>query len=302
MNNAKLWLTLQLVAWLALPPACIGGALAATVDGEVEALQMPAWLTRNGKRVPLEIGAPLRSGDTITTGEGSRVVLKLAEGSTVKLGENARFELAGIERGRDHNQDTFKGTLAVREGAFRFTTAPGDRMRAKREIDVQFKTVTASIVGTDLWGKSGIDREIVALVDGEVTVKRKGETPVTLNESKSVYIAPADAPSRPVSKITLAQLNGFAQETEMQAGGGGAGKAGNWKVYAARTPDQQEAVAVYEKLQDAGFAATIQQAFSGGKQIYAVRIAGVLSESDGVAIAAKLRIQLKLQNVSVSLT
>ena len=57
-----------------------------------------------------------------------------------------------------------------------------------------------------------------------------------------------------------------------------------------------------EKLQDAGFAATIQQAFSGGKQIYAVRIAGVLSEADGVAIAAKLRIQLKLQNVSVSLS
>jgi len=35
--------------------------------------------------------------------------------------------------------------------------------------------------------------------------------------------------------------------------------------------------------------------------IYAVRIAGLLSEADGVAVAAKLRIQLRLQDVSVSL-
>ena len=56
-----------------------------------------------------------------------------------------------------------------------------------------------------------------------------------------------------------------------------------------------------EKLIEAGFAAAVQQAFSGGKQIYQVRIAGLLSEADGVAVAAKLRIQLRLQNVSVAL-
>src|SRR5439155_7407647 len=122
---------------------------------------------------------------------------------------------------------------------------------------------------TDLWGKSGIGREIVALVDGEITVKRKGEAPVTMNEARSVYVATEGEPSRPVSSITLAQLNAFAQETEMQAGSGGAGKAGNWKVYATRTPSQEEAVAVLEKLRDAGFAATVQQVLSGGKQIYA---------------------------------
>jgi hypothetical protein len=276
-------------------------AIAATPDAQVEALQMPAWLTRDGKRGALEIGAALKNGDTITTGEGSRVVLKMAEGSTVKLGENARFDVNDMTQGRSNNQDTFKATLGVRQGAFRFTTASEDKIRSKREIDVQFITVTASILGTDIWGKSGIDRELVALVDGEVTVKRKGESPVVMNQAKSVYIAPPDAPSRPVSSITLAQLNGFAQETEMQAGSGGAGRGGAWKVYAARTPSQEEAVGVYEKLRDAGFAAAIQEAFSGGKQIYQVRIVGLLSEADGVAVAAKLRIQLRLQNVSVSL-
>ena len=297
------WVTVSLaVVWLAavlgLAPS---RAIAATADAEVQALQMPAWLTRDSKRVPLEIGTRLKNGDSITTGEGSRVVLRLAEGSTVKLGENARFDLNDMAQGRSQNQDTFKANLGVRQGSFRLTTAAEDKLRSKRAIDVQFVTVTASIVGTDLWGKSGIDREIVALVEGEITVKRKGEAPITMSESKTVYIAPQDAPSRPVSAITLAQLNAFAQETEMQSGAGGAGKGGNWKVYAARTPNQEEAVAVYDKVRDAGFAAAIQQGFSGGKQVYQVRIVGLLTEADGVAVAAKLRIQLRLQNVSVSL-
>ena len=304
MNTRQRWLTaivtIAIVGTaLALTPASY--AIAATPDAEVEALQMPAWLTRGGKKQPLEVGAQLKNGDTITTGEGSRVVLKLAEGSTVKLGENARFDLNDMSQAREGNQPVFKANLGVREGAFRFTTSPDDKQRSKRNVDVQFATVTASITGTDLWGKSTADRDIVALVDGEITVKRKGEAPVAMREAKTVYIAPPDAPPAPVSAITLAQLNAFAQETEMQAGGGGAGRGGTWKVYAARTPSQEEALAVYERLRDAGFAAAVQPAISGGKQIYAVRIAGLLSEADGVAVAAKLRIQLRLQGVSVSL-
>jgi len=304
MIYSRRWLTLlpagtALAALLSFAPA--SHAIAATPDAEVEALQMAAWLTRSGKRMPLEIGTALKNGDTITTGPGSRVVLRMADASTVKLGESARFELHDMAQGRERNQDTFKAKLNVRQGAFRFTTAPEDRLHALREIDVQFISMTASIVGTDIWGKSGIDREVVALVDGEVRVKRKGEAPVVMNQPKSVYIAEPDGPARPVSSITLAQLNGFAQETEMQTGSGGIGKAGAWKVYAARTPDQQEATAVYEKLRDAGFAANVQQVFSGGKQFYQVRIANLLSEADGVAVAAKLRIELRLQNVSVAL-
>ncbi len=138
-------------------------------------------------------------------------------------------------------------------------------------------------------------------MDGEITVKRKNDAPITMREAKTVYIAPPDAPPAPVSAITLAQLNAFAQETEMQAGGGGAGRGGNWKVYAARTPNQEEALQVYERVRDAGFNAAVQPAINQGKQVYAVRIAGLLSEADGVAIAAKLRIQLRLQDVSVSL-
>jgi hypothetical protein len=301
MNAHRLIPVLAAAAFIALVGSVTApAARAAAPEAEVEALQMPAWLTRDGKRVPVEIMQPLRVGDVITTGEGARIVLKLAEGSTVKLGENARFEVSELSHGRNATHEPFKATLGVREGAFRFTTAPGAKKSVERAIDVRFATVTASITGTDLWGKSGIDREIVALIEGEVTVKRDGDTPVKLDKPKTEFVAEKDGPSRPVSAITLARLEAYARETEMQPGAGGAGRGGNWKVYAARTPNEDEAVAVYEKLRDAGFASTITQRMTG-KKIYQVAIAGLLSESDGVSVAAKLRIQLGLQDVSVSL-
>jgi hypothetical protein len=304
MNTSRGWLTATVATGLlsivlALIP--VSSAEAAPPDAEVEALQMPAWLTRDGKRQPLALGAQLKNGDTITTGEGSRVLLRLAEGSVVKLGENARFDVNDMSQTRDGNQQRFSATLGVRQGAFRFTTPPGDKSRGARSIDVRFPTVTASVAGTDIWGKSSSDGEVVALIEGKINVIRKGDAPVTMTEAKTVYVAPADGPPRPVTAITLAQLNAYAQETELQPGAGAVGKVGNYKIYAARTPNQEEALAVYERLRDAGYAAAIQPAISGGKQLYQVRIVGFLSEADGIAVAVKLRVQLGIQDVRVSL-
>jgi len=304
MNMPKGWLTAVVLTALlggAVASTPVSNAAAAAPDAQVEALQMPVWLTRDGKRQPLAIGAQLKNGDTITTGEGSRVLLRLAEGSAVKLGENARFDLNGMSQTRDGSQQRFSASLGVQQGAFRFTTPPEEKSHSARSIDVKLPTITASIVGTDIWGKSTDDGELVALIDGKINVARKGEAPVSMVEARTVYIAPRDAPPPPVTSITLAQLNAFAQETELQSGAGVAGRGGNYKIYAARTPNQEEALAVYERVRDAGYAAAIQPAMSGGRQIYQVRIVGILSEADGVAVAVKLRVQLGLRDVQVSL-
>jgi len=304
MNTSRAWPTATVAGGLlslvlALIPA--SSVEAAAPDVEVEALQMPAWLTRDGKRQPLALGAQLKNGDIITTGEGSRVLLRLGEASVVKLGENARFDVNDLSQTRDGNQQRFSATLGVRQGAFRLTTPPGDKSRGARSIDVRFPSLTASIAGTDIWGKATADGEVVALIEGKINVTRKGDAPVIMAEAKTVYVAPADGPPRPVTAITLAQLNAYAQETELQPGSGGIGKVGNYKIYAARTPNQEEALAIYERLRDAGYAAAIQPGMSGGKQVYQVRIVGFLTEADGVAVAVKLRVQLGLQDVRVSL-
>jgi hypothetical protein len=109
----------------------------AAPDAQVEAMQMPAWVERDGQRSPLEVGAALRNGDRIETGLASRIVLRLADGSTVKLGENARFELADMQRAATA-RGIFKATLSVIEGAFRFTTAAIYKFNGQREINVRF--------------------------------------------------------------------------------------------------------------------------------------------------------------------
>src|SRR5688500_20337522 len=87
---------------------------AATVDG----VQMPAWLERDGKRVPLAPGIELRAGDRILSGSGARVAVKLAEGSVVRLGENGRLVLSELQPAKD----LFKDTLTDLEGAYSIAT------------------------------------------------------------------------------------------------------------------------------------------------------------------------------------
>src|SRR6267378_929552 len=119
----------------------------AQVAAVVEGVQMPAWIERDGRRLPLIPGMELRPGDQVVTGAGSRVMVKLAEGSLVKLGEKGQLRFSELSPTRE----LFKAALDVLEGAFRFTT------------------------------------DIVGLIDGEVEVAAAGEQPVTLREPRQFY-------------------------------------------------------------------------------------------------------------------
>jgi len=285
---------------------------AAAPDAEVEALQLPAWLIRDGKRMPLALGTRLRNGDEINTGAGARALLRLAEGSMVKLGENARFTVNGMTQkrlgpGREQCCDgpegagLFTATLSVLEGAFRFTTTGLYKFRGQRDVQVRFTTATAGIRGTDLWGKSTAERDIVALIEGKITVTRGTDKPIVMDQPRTVYQAPAGLPSLPIDAITAEQLGLYAAETEIAQGQGALGKGGRWRVYAAQAATQAEALAVYDRLQEAGYPATISPITTQGKTVYRVRIAGLLSEADGTAVAVKLKVELDLSDVTVSL-
>src|SRR5689334_22603165 len=54
----------------------------------VESVLSPAWIERaNGRREPLAVGMELNSKEKVHTGDGGRAMLRLAEGSAIKLGE-----------------------------------------------------------------------------------------------------------------------------------------------------------------------------------------------------------------------
>src|SRR6185503_7742153 len=73
------------LALLAAPAA----AQTLTVEGVVS----PAWVERGGTRLPVAVGMRLNNKDRVVTGAGSRLLLRMAEGSAVKLGENATVAL-----------------------------------------------------------------------------------------------------------------------------------------------------------------------------------------------------------------
>ncbi|HEY2628072.1 MAG TPA: FecR domain-containing protein, partial [Usitatibacter sp.] len=126
------------IASTLLAVALFGAIFGARAENAtVEAVQYPAWLDRGGNTVPLTPGTPLQADDKLRTGGNARVQVKMGEGSTVKLGENAQFVVERIE-----NRGVFRAALGVLTGAFRFTTN-ALRKSQQRDISIKVRGVTA---------------------------------------------------------------------------------------------------------------------------------------------------------------
>jgi hypothetical protein len=271
-----------LLAGAVLPAAAAPAAL-------VEGVQMPAWAERavagGIRRIPLAPGMELRGGDEVRTGAGSRVYLKLAEGSLVKLGENTSLRILELSPDRG---GFFRAALNVLEGAFRFTTDVLARER-RRDVSIRVATVTAGIRGTDLWGKSDReDRQIVCLIEGKIEVGAEGEAPVTMDQERQFYRR-EKGQTAPIGFVEPAQLIQWAQQTEIADGQGAARLGGKWRVTLATAPTQSEALDVYGQLRTAGYAAEIHPAKAGEKRVYHVRISRLPTKADAEALAAQLR-------------
>ena len=250
----------------------------------VEGVQMPAWLERGGERKPLSVGNELKAGDVVRTGAGSRALVKLSEGSLVKLGENGSLLINEINA---NSGGVFKAALRVAEGAFRFTTDLLSKAR-RREVSVRVATVTAGIRGTDFWGKSAPDRQVVCLIEGAIEVGADGETPALMYQSRQFYRR-EKGQTQPIGFVEPAQLGEWAKETDIEAGKGAARRGGKWKVTLASPDTQAAALAVYDAARDNGYAAEIRPAKAGDKQVYHVRIANLPSKAEAEALAGGLR-------------
>ncbi|MGD9951022.1 MAG: SPOR domain-containing protein [Burkholderiales bacterium] len=289
-----------MLRWLLAPVLAIAATGAAAAPAAVvEAVQMPAWVERNEiaavRRYPLAPGTALRGGDELRTGAGARVYVKLAEGSLVKLGENASLRILEVapERG-----GVFKALLQVIEGAFRFTTDLLAKER-RREVRIRVANVTAGIRGTDLWGKSQPEREVVCLIEGEIEVGADGEAPARLDQPRQFYER-VKGETRPVGFVDPTQLAAWARETEIEDGRGAARRGGPWKLTLARAPTQSAALELYDRLREAGYAARILPVKSGAGHDYLVRIAGLASKADAEALGAQLKGTAGVSEASVS--
>lgn len=252
--------------------------------GTVEAVRAPAWLERNGTVQPLAPAMELMSGDVVRTGGGARAYLLLAEGSRVKLGETASFALHS--RSLDPRK-LFRGALDVVAGAFRYTTG-AFRSAAARDLAIRVGTATIGIRGTDIWGRSSRERDLVALLEGRIEIARGGET-VELAEPMTYFDAPR-AGTAIVRPLEAGQLNLWARETEILPGDGAARGMGRWRVLAATAASNEEALALYDQLRLAGFAVRIRPVKPAEAEVwgYELFLAGFADRNEAEAAAARL--------------
>lgn len=267
--------SLPLSAWAApVPPAT------------VQAVQAPAWRERAGRAQPLAVGMAVQDGDQLRTGDGARAYVQLADGSVVKLGEDARLDLFSRSlTPRTH----FRGALDVLAGAFRYTTDALRRVRG-RELAIRVGTATAGIRGTDLWGKSDAEKDLICLIDGHIQVSHGGET-VHMAQPLSFFVAPKGQAAKPVAAVEPEQLRQWAQETDIAPAAGASRRGGRWKLLAGHAESEEEALALYDAMREAGFDARVRPvaAEKAGAWAYDLLLTGFPSEADAAAAALRLK-------------
>jgi hypothetical protein len=291
----------------------------------VQAIQMPAWVQRGATTQPLRVGMKLNDGDKLTAGANARILLRSADGSAIKLGENASLTLSDLSQ-QHEGSALFSALLDVAKGAFRFTTAAVAKLNA-RDVKIKLAGATVGIRGTDVWGKVGgkmsiaamekamgksldtlnketnrdkdrkIDFDTVCLIEGKISVAHENETPFVMDQVQSFYVMPKDAAPLPVASLSSEQLAKWAAETEIAAGQGAARSGGKWKVNLLTANSKREALAVYDQLRTAGYDARIRS-LPGGQ--YQLRITQLPSRVEAQALAHKLTGMMRIKKPNVS--
>ena len=225
----------------------------------VESVLSPAWVERaNGRREPLTVGMVLANREKVHTGDGGRAMLRMAEGSAVKLGDGATLALDDLVQKADAQGGVVGASLEVVRGAFRFTTGLLGKPAAQQQRDVRVKVnaVTAGIRGTDVWGKSEPDRDIVCLLEGRISVSH-GAAQFQMTEPLSFYIAPRVGQAQPPSAVTAAQVKQWAAETEIDPRTGATRAGGAAFVAVVPATDERTANAQRDKLRESGYPAQV---------------------------------------------
>lgn len=233
------------VGWGAASAAHAAGKAALAT---VEAVQWPAWLDRDGHRQPLAPGVVLQASDRLATGSEGRLLVRLVDGSAVKLGAAAQLQVGALAQPENK---MLSGALDVLRGAFRYTTGVFGKASYRRDLSVKVATLTIGIRGTDVWGKSADGRDIVLLLEGAVEVAHAGggqslTTPLS-------YLSSASGSPPELLSADAAQVAVWAAETEIDAKRP-AGKAkGRFAATVASFEEEAAALAAYDRLRGMGY-------------------------------------------------
>lgn len=167
-----------------------GPAAAADLAGEILRLQGIAAASDGTKARQLTAGDRLFVGETVTTGAGSRLRLRLVEGAVITLGDNSSFTLVGYQ------EESNGPVLDFIRGVFRAVTSEAEAVGGGLTIDTPLGSL--GVRGTTFWGGVSETELSVALIEGEGVWVRAGGRQVELTiEGGGVTVLPGGTPSEP---------------------------------------------------------------------------------------------------------
>ncbi len=172
------------------------------------------------------------------------------------------------------------------QGAFRFTT--GKVTSRRHDVAIRVGTATIGIRGTDLWGRSNSEGDLVALLEGKIEITRGAEV-TALTQPMSYYDAPRGKASA-VKALDPEVFRTLARQTEIEAGDGAARSTGKWRVLAGTSESEGAALELYDRIREAGFAARIRpQAREAEGWNYDVLIGNFASADEAEVAAGRLK-------------
>ncbi|PPE75928.1 hypothetical protein C3942_03340 [Solimonas fluminis] len=243
-------------------------------------LQPPVWVERGDTREPLRPGAAVFPGDRLSTGPGGRLHLELEDSSTIKLGEDAEFEMPALQVIDDGSDSgLLKGVLKLARGAFRFTTGALSQFR-KRELDIRIgPTVTAGIRGTDIWGRSESSQELLCLIEGSISVSSPGYPEQPMDQPRSFYVVPRGQPPRPVAATPPGKLEGWVPLTEM-ADAPALQSGGRYRLVLLSVGTEKQAAGEASRLAALGYATDVLASETPAGPRYRLLLGGFASYED----------------------
>lgn len=206
-------LTFVALAAGALAVAAVTASAAAPAPaGSVTFLAGQAQRIAGGKATELSVGAPVYAGDVITTQKRTRLELKLADQSVLRLGPSAKVDLSAAAFGRSVEDRQVSAKLQVGNVWAKVAKTVGGESR----FEVKTENAVAGVRGTTFRVDAAVDRSVVVKVyNGTVAVAGSriprplhgaddaSAEPVRADDPTKVAGAPAD-PKKKVRKQVAA--------------------------------------------------------------------------------------------------
>jgi len=274
---------------LALSPSVQAATPPAPRTLVIEAVQMPAWITRGDQRQPLAVGDAVSTAHEVETAAGSALVLRLPEGSLIRLGEKTRLAVARFEASGPAGAVAVASELKLLEGFFRFATSAISKVVGQRQIKVAVRTATIGVRGTDFWAMTDKDHDATCLFEGQVSVSTPDQGELALDKPTAFWTRVFDKPAQPVGNASTEQLAKFLGSTELTPGRGVAVAGGAWTVQALTTPDSRRALQVAGRLRALGYPARLHAKTTPKGEQHEVLIQQLATEADASAVLERIK-------------